>query len=326
MGLAHLVPVLLICVIAGCARRRVAVPALPPAPVADSQPTVDSPQPPPTRREVAILFSSAPEYAEVASQLRKLLPSNSYRLILADVDAEDSQGALAGLRGKPGLFIVAVGLPAARIARDQFKTPVVFAQVFNYQELLVEGRAIRGVSAMPPFDLQVQDWKKLDPKLRHVGLIISERHPELIREAESAARASEVTIEHRISHSDQETLYLFKRLAPQIDGLWLVPDDQILSPAVLRETLSYAVSHGVRVCVFSDALLSWGAVLSARPTPVDIARTVRGVLEAMIAGDTDGVPTLTPLSEFVFRVNGEVAGRLGLSRPPREAWLVRDNP
>jgi hypothetical protein len=52
---------------------------------------------------------------------------------------------------------------------------------------------------------------------------------------------------------------VFKRLAPQIDGLWLVPDDRILSPAVLRELLNYAVSHGVRVCVFSDTLLQWGA-------------------------------------------------------------------
>src|SRR5262249_862423 len=157
---------------------------------------------------------------------------------------------LDSLRGRQGLIVVALGLHAARIARDRINAPVVFAQVFNYQELLVHGRAIRGVTAMPPLDLQIQDWKKFDPKLHRVGLIVSRSHSDMILQADNAARGAAVTLKHEISDSDRETFYLFKRLAPQIDGLWLVPDDRILSPAVLRELLTYAASHGIRVCVF----------------------------------------------------------------------------
>lgn len=321
---AHVVPAILLCLLAGCASRRVRVPALPP--VAAGMPRagadrVNSSRPA-ALPEVAILFSSAQGYAEVAAQLTKLLPPESYRLTLADVEAENARGTLSTLRSKPGLFVVAIGLPAARIARDQLKAPIVFAQVFNYQELLVQGRAIRGVTAMPPLDLQIRDWKKLDPKLRRIGLIVSERHSDLIVEAELAAKAAAITIKHGISDSDRETLYLFKRLTPQIDGLWLIPDDRILSPTVLRELLSYAVSHGVRVCVFSDALLPWGALLSASPTPADIARTVRRVLQDMIAGNTDAVPALSPLSELAVRINEDVAARLGLPPQPRGSWIV----
>jgi hypothetical protein len=176
---------------------------------------------------------------------------------------------------------------------------------------------------MPPLDLQVRDWKKIDPHLRRLGLIVSQQQTDLIPLAERAAAAAAVTIKHEISDSDRATLYLFKRLAPQIDGLWLVPDDRILSPTVLRELLSYAVSHGVRVCVFSDAVLDWGALMSASPTPEDIARTLRRVLEAMMKNGGSAVPPLTPLSELIVRINMQVAGRFGLSLPPRGSWIVR---
>ena len=132
-----------------------------------------------------------------------------------------------------------------------------------------------------------------------------------------------MTVRHEISSSDRETLYLFKRLAPQIDGLWLVPDDRILSPAVLRDVLNYAVTHGIRVCAFSDALLDWGALLSASSTPGDTARTLYRVLETMMAGGTNNVPSLTPVSELVVRINPMVAGRLGMTLPPHASWLIR---
>src|SRR5687767_14336331 len=266
--------------LSGCSSRRpTAPPPLPPR-------VVDAPAPvrrDVAMRDVAILYNNAAGYADVANQLRKLLPAETYRLTVVDIDAPNWQAAVTALRGKPGLFAVAIGLPAARVARDKLSGPVIFAQVFNYQELMVGGRTVRGVAAMPPLTIQVQDWKKLDPKLRRVGLIISQPHSALVEEAQRAAKAAALTMRHEISASDRETLYLFKRLAPQIDGLWLVPDDQILSPGVLRELLGYAVAHGVRVCVFSDSLLQLGALMSASATPEDTARTVRRVLDSMMA-------------------------------------------
>jgi ABC-type uncharacterized transport system substrate-binding protein len=251
------------------------------------------------------------------------MPVETYRLTVADVEAPSSAAVINSLRSKPGLVVIAIGLPAARVARDKLNTPVIFAQVFNYQELLIAGKTMRGVAAMPPLDLQVQDWKKLDPKLRRMGLIVSKPHAELIAHAERAAASASLTMKHEISGSDRETLFLFKRLAPQIDGLWLVPDDRILSPGVLRELLSYAVSHGVRVCVFSDTLLQWGALMSASPTPADTARTLRRILDNMASGKTSSLPPLTQLSEVSIRVNTQVAGRLGLPALPRGSWVIR---
>lgn len=321
-------PILLMCAIAGCARRRTIVAAPPPAPaaaarIANMPGATDARSSAPTRREVALVFKNGAGYTEVVTQLTKLLPVETYRLTLIDVESDNSQKVLNSLRGRAGLVVVAIGLPAARSARDRLNAPVLFAQIFNYQELLGSGKAVRGVTAMPPLDLQVQDWKKFDPKLQRVGLIVSPQHMDLITQAERAANSAAVTLKYEVSDSDRQTLYVFKRLAPQIDGLWLLPDDRILSPTVLHELLSYAAAHGVRVCVFSDSLLEWGALMSASPTPEDIARTVLRVLDDMMAEHTNDVPSLTPLSEFVVRVNIEVAARFGLSVPPSGSWVVR---
>ena len=315
---------LLFCAVSGCSRRRTAVSNLPsPDPPESVHRRAIRPDiPAVTRRDVAILFSSAPSYVNVVTELRKLLPVQTYRLTLVDVEAENLPRMLDSLR-RPGVFVFAIGLPAARIARDQLKAPIIFAQVFNYQELLVDGRTVRGVMTMPPLDLQVQDWKRLDPKIQRIGLIVSPAHTNLIPQAERAANAVAITLKYQISNSDRETFYLFKRLVPQIDGLWLVPDDRILSPTVLRELLSYAASHGVRVCVFSDALLRWGAFLSATPTPGDIARTLRRILQTITTEGTNGLPTLTPLSEVLVRVNMQTAGRFGLTLSQRDSWVVR---
>ena len=68
------------------------------------------------------------------------------------------------------------------------------------------------------------------------------------------------------------------------------------------------------------------AVVALRDcTPEDIARTLRRVLEDMMADGTKTLPALTPISEFVVRINVEVAGRLGLAFPPAGSWIVRGN-
>lgn len=274
--------------------------------------------------EVAILFdSSSPDYAQVAAQLGRLLTPRHYRLTATDISADSSQAALRELRQRTGTFLVTIGLPAARMARDQLAGPILFAQVFNYHELLSDTRPVRGVATIPPLALQLKDWRGFDPDLRRVGLIAGERHADLVREAERAAESAGISLRHEVSTSDQETLYLFRRLAPQIDGFWLVPDDRILSPGVLREMLDYASTHGIQVSTFNDALLEWGAMQSATSTAADVARTLDRVLGEMVGGKIAEVPLLTPLSELEIRVNREVAGELGVTPPPGATRLVR---
>jgi ABC-type uncharacterized transport system substrate-binding protein len=301
----------------------VVAPAPPPAPA-----PVPVPRPrPPSPRDVVVLFQEGTAgYSEIAARIVDELPAARYRAVLVPIHASDSEDLLAPLSALRPALAVAVGREAAEFAREYLAaTPLVFCHVFNYQEFLTADKPVWGVSALPPVALQLKGWTSVDPSRQRIGLIVSDTHSPLIDEAvAAAARGETVEFKHEVSSSDRETLYLFKRLAGQVDGFWLMPDNRILSPNVLRELLSYALAHEIGVLVFNDALLSWGALMSASSTPTDVARGVRSVLDRVAAGTTKGLPPMTPLSEIELRVNQDVASRLGVAGAPPAPWVLRE--
>jgi hypothetical protein len=126
------------------------------------------------------------------------------------------------------------------------------------------------------------------------------------------------------SASDRETLYIFRRLAPTVDGLWLLPDNAALSPPVLREMLTLSSTRGIGVLTFNEALLSRGALLTATAVPSDIAATVAQVVERVVAGRTADLPTMSPLRAAELAVNVDVATALGLPPITVARWVARD--
>ena len=297
----------------------------PPAPPAPKPTPPPRPRPPPTPRDVVVLFQEGTNgYREVAAQIVDQLPAARYRAALVPLHVPDSPDLLAPLVALKPAIAVAVGREAVDFAREHLgATPLVFCQVFNYQELLGTGRPIWGVQPLPPLALQLRGWSSVDPSRKRIGLIVSEAQKGLVAEAR-AAGGNAVEIKSEVSSSDRETLYLFKRLAPQLDGLLLVPDNRILSPPVLRELLSYAVSHGVGVLVPNDALLSWGALVSVSSTPADVARGVRTVIDRVSSGSTSGLPAMTPLTEVKLQVNAGVARELGVATAPQATRVLRE--
>lgn len=297
-----------------------------PEPVRPAPPApVPKPKPQAAPRDVVVLFQEGTDVnQEVAAQIIEQLPAARYRAALVPLHAPDSPDLLAPLVALKPAIAIAVGREAVDFAREHLATtPLVFCQVFNYQEVLGSGRPAWGVEPLPPLALQLRAWMSVDPARKRIGLIVSEAQAGLVAEARSAA-GDAVDIKSELSSSDRETLYLFKRLAPQLDGFLLIPDNRILSPAVLRELLSYAASHGVGVLVPNDALLSWGALASASSTPDDVARNVHMLVDRVSSGATAKLPAMTPLTEVRLQMNASVARTLGIAAAPQTALVLRE--
>jgi len=319
--------------IAGCATAPPQPPAETPPPLAASIPEpapppatpapapLPKPPPAPVRRDVTVVFDAdTASAAATAAAIVEALPPQQYRV--ATVDSAN----LAPLtpRSQPAV-VIAVGRAAVDAARARFPgLPIVFCQVFAYEDVLKGGGAIWGVHSLPPLALQLKAWQTIDPTLRSIALILGEDRGALAAEATKAAANVGAEVRLETSHSDRETLYLFKRLAGQVDGLWLFPDNRVLSPTVLRELLSYANSHSVGVLALNETLLRWGALASAASVPTDVAETVRVVAERVAAGKTQDLPAMTPLRAAELHVNPAVAAALGLPRVVEQHWVARD--
>lgn len=293
----------------------------PPPPRATPAPAPQpKPPPAPLRRNVTVVFDAdTASAAATAAAIADALPPRAYRVATVDSanlspPAPDAQPAV----------VIAVGRAAIDAARARLPgRPIVFCQVFAYEDVLKSGGAIWGVHSLPPLALQLKSWRAIDPTLHSVALILGEERGALAAEAAQAAASVGTAVRLETSHSDRETFYIFKRLATQVDGLWLLPDNRVLSPTVLRELLSYANSHGVGVLAPNESLLRWGALASAASVPADIAEAVRLVAERVAAGKTQGLPAMTPLRAAELHVNLTVAAALGL-RVTEPHWVARD--
>lgn len=323
--LARLLPACLLLLAAGCAGVPHAPPAVPepeleeaepepppepeeqaiPAPVPDPVEPLEPVTEPPALRVAVVLSERSEAYERVAAEIVPLL-ERPLVYNLADRSLSTTEAFLA-IAESPVDVVVAIGLRAAEAASQLSPVPVVYCQVFNFVAPEKPAVPVKGVSSLPPLSLQMQAWKRLNPGLERVGAIIGPGHEGLVDEARAAAAAHGIDVEHRVAKSDRETLYIFKRMAPAIDGFWLFPDNRVLSVAVLKEILRSAPRYDVQVAVFNAGLLDFGAALSSVSVHSDIAAAVLSVAKRLAAGEADTIPDLTPLSQVEIRTGRATA-------------------
>jgi ABC-type uncharacterized transport system substrate-binding protein len=326
----------LLLLLAGCAAFGPSAPSPPPEPAAAAEPlpepaaappvvTAPAPTPAPApapRAEVAVVVDAGtPTHAAIADEIVAALPPRRYRVTRVESNAA---AELAALKERD-VTLVAVGADAVRSARAALPNkPLVFCQVPQHERLLGAGAPAWGVHALPPLALQLKSWHAVDPALRTVALIVSASGAPLAEEARRAASTLATDLLVETSTSDRETLYLFRRIAATVDGLWLLPDNDALSPQALRELLSFAASRGIGVLTFNEALLARGALLTATAVPADVAAAVAGLVSRVVAGQTADLPAMTPLSAAALAVNVDAARALGLPPVPVQRWVARE--
>ena len=289
----------------------------PPEPVAVPEPQRE-PAPPPTpaapveRRDTFVLLSDdIPEFESIAREIE----ARSDHVTVLNLDGSMANVSRVRREAEEAERIVAVGLLAATVGREISGTPMVFCQVFNYLDAGLISASSKGVNFLPPFDAQLARWKELAPGVDHVGIITGPNQGDLLAEIRTAAERHDVELTVRNVSSDKEALFEFKRIVREIDGLWLLPDNRILSPDVVREIMSYSALHQKQIVVFGANLLEMGGLMSVTSDPADVAEQVLARLEQVTAnGQLDG-PGMRPLTEIQVRVNRNVARALGIEIP-----------
>ena len=265
---------------------------------------------PPRLPPVAIvLTSSRPAFLDVANALTKHL--DDFEVYDLSDDSQPPVSILRGINDSGTGTVVAIGLRAAKSSVAMADSPVVFSQVFNYQDFGLLTENSRGVAPLAPLDAQLAAWTEIDPTLSRIGIIVGEGHDDLITEAQLAGQKHNVELRIRISHSDQETLYLFRRMAQDIDGFWLFPDNRILSSRSLEKILESARRGQIAVAVPNESMLKMGATISIATQAEDIAATIANIIRKIQSDGLRSVPAISPLSAIsvITRDGVKVANR-----------------
>ena len=160
-------------------------PEITPPPTIAAEPEIEPtpPPPPPVQQPIAplvavVISDRASAYVDVADALGEYLEEYEvYDLGDQSLSAKDAFAAIAESRA---LAVVAIGLPAAKAAQKFSTKPVVFSQVFNFNDYDFVGDDMKGVAVLPPINLQMEAWRELDPSIRNVGAILGAGHEQLI--------------------------------------------------------------------------------------------------------------------------------------------------
>ncbi len=280
------------------------IPIVRPAP----EPTPPPPEIPIEPPSISIVMTSrTPAYENVAEAL-----AGHFEYVSIYDISDKSQPPVSAFRqinDGSSDAVVAIGLRAARSSIALSEVPVVFSQVFNYQDHALLGERSRGVSAIAPMDAQLAAWKEAEPALTSVGLIIGPGHDDLVEEADLAAERHGLQLTVREANSDQEALYYFKRMVRDIEGFWLLPDNRVLSTRVLREILGQANRRNVSVLVPNPRLLEIGATISVSTVPADIAAKISDIVERIYQGQLAAVAPMTALTEIRVETNDLLLSR-----------------
>jgi putative ABC transport system substrate-binding protein len=268
------------------------------------------PSPAPVRpRRVAVVYAAnVPAYASIAKALVDRFGKRARRILVSD----DRDPKLKS-EVRDYAQVIAVGVKAARAASELTGKELVFCHVFNYRDHGLADSYVRGVSMVPPADKIFAAWKELTPDLKRVGIITGPGHEELISAARKAARRFGLQLIVRVAHSDEATIFEYKRLVPRIDGFWLLPDNRILSHRALRQLMAYSVRHRIQVVAFSPEFLRFGALMSASAIEADVVERAAEALTQAAEIRKQPHFRLLPLTRAHFEVNPDVARRLGHS-------------
>jgi ABC-type uncharacterized transport system substrate-binding protein len=271
---------------------------------------------------VAILVSDdIPAYTRVSKELAKRLKHRvkTYNL---NGDVVGSSRVIYEVQRSDFEQVVAIGLLAAQTARRLRNKQVIFCQVFNYTDYDLITAWMKGVSMLPQLSEQFRIWKELSPLLMQVAVITGANQQRVVAEATEAAQQYGINLIHREVGTDKETLYTFNRLAPEIQGLWLLPDNRILSAGVIHALMAYSVRQGKQVLVFSPALLKLGGLISVRGKEPEIAAQVLRRLQQAYGQDEVPGPDVIPLTAMQLQINSRMVERLGLVLPARYRQLA----
>ena len=275
-------------------------------PVVEVQPAPEPevPEPAPPLPFVSIvLTNSQPAYADVARALTRHF--DNYEIYDLGKDDRPPMTILRVINDSNPGAVIAIGLRAARSSVAMSEHPVVFSQVFNYKHHELLQKNSRGVAALPPVEAQIAAWKEVDQSVKRIGLIIGEGHEELVTAAELAAQRHDIDLVVQVARSDRETLYIFRRMLRDVDGLWLLPDNRILSARALQEMLTEAKQRQFPVSVPSESMLSLGAMISMTTQAADIAETIAAIVRRIQEGNIDGVSPITQLSAITIKTKND---------------------
>ena len=270
---------------------------------------------------VVLTSARVEEYEEAIRGFKGTIAHQIVAVYDMDGDLDRGRNQLAEIESKvkPDL-IFAVGVWALRVVVSRpTTTPVVYAMVLNPPTVIgADTKNITGASINVPVEQQIWLFKQLGPQIKRIGVVFNRaKTGYLVRRAQTVAHNEGLELVIREINTAKEAIGALESLQDGIDALWLVPDETVLSQAVVQQMLLLSYRWKIPLLGLSDRHAQMGALLALSfASGEDIGRQAGELAQAILAGRPVTDVPYTNARKLYLTVNLKAAQKLGLEVPP----------
>jgi ABC-type uncharacterized transport system substrate-binding protein len=271
---------------------------------------------------VAVLMSAqVSEYQEALKGFRETAAHEIVAVYDMDGDTDRGRKYLAEIetKVKPDL-ILAVGIWALQVAMARpTAVPIVYAMVLNPPSVLgPAAKNVTGASMNVPVEQPIRLFKQLGPNIKRIGIIFNHaKTGYLVRRAQTVAREEGLELITREISSAKDVVGALESFQDEIDALWIVPDETVLSQAVVQQMLLFSYRRKIPLLGLSDRHAQMGAVFAMSfASGEDIGRQAGEIAQAILEGRMVADVPYTSARKWFLTVNLKAAQKLGLAIPP----------
>ncbi len=239
-------------------------------------------------------------YSEAMAGFKSMVKANITEYSIPSVSKESKKMAKA-IRSRTPDLILAIGINAALLAKEEFRDiPVVYCMVM-YPEKYDFATAIRnnlkGISLKISVKDQMVALRSIIPELKRVGIIYNPYNTEhLVKEAENILKNLGVDLVTEKINSGKLVPEAFRKLLNKgIDVYWLTADPTVVTIDSFRFLLVSAFDNNIPLMAYSEKFVEAGALLSLSPDYFSIGKQAAGIANEFLEGSNSAsTPVICP--------------------------------
>ena len=235
-------------------------------------------------------------------------------------ESDGNANLIGTIRAREPELIVAIGVLAAEFAKREFADlSVLYVMVPNPAAYGLTGENIAGISLDIPIERQLGVYRDMVSDLKALGAIYDPgKSAAFVAEAKAVAENNGLVLHTREVTSRKDVPAALRALLREedIDALWMIPDDTVVTPESFKFLLLTSFEHELPFLAASDIFVKVGALASLTPDYADVGRQGCELATALTRGQASpaSINVVVP-AKINLSINLKTAQKIGLAIP-----------
>jgi len=272
-------------------------------------------------RIAVITSQDTPPYQDVATGFREFLKKEG---VIADFDhymlsrnAGKASEVMRDIKQQPPRLILTIGTLATQTAlREANDIPVIAGLVSNLDDLRKSKNAT-GVVLDFPIVTQFEWMHKLVPEIKIIGVLYNPKENQTqIDAAIQAAKKEGLTLVPKEVDTPRALPDALESLARNVDLLWGITDQLVLSPQTAEAILLFSFRNGVPFAGLSSSWVKAGALYALDRDYKDLGAQCGELAIKILLGTKPNTLSIVPPRRILYSLNQKTADHMKLEFSP----------